>query len=246
VRPCRKLTAAKNRAAGSRPRYSSGTGGTVTQTSSVSRATSWSTLPVSKARVSWAMTACSAGEPGGGGGSRPAEGGRRRRRVARARLSVPVTDPALVSRMPATSRARNPRTSRRMRTARSRGGRSCSAVTNASEMASAGAYRAPGPGARSASPSRRASGQGSSQTSPPSTPSCRSGTPRIQVLTPGGSKTRRPGRSKSPSSRITTPTTAAVDYRRVHFCPAAEQMAGGYDRPRRPGRAPAGRQGNRA
>ena len=60
----------------------------------------------------------------------------RRRKLARARLRALLTDSVLASSMPATSLAWNPRTSRKMRTASWRGGSSCRAVMNASEMAS--------------------------------------------------------------------------------------------------------------
>ena len=69
-----------------------------------------------------------------------------------------VSDSSVLSRMLAVSLARNPRTSRKISTARCRGGSSCRAVTKATEIASVASYRASGPGAVSASPSSRTSG----------------------------------------------------------------------------------------
>ncbi len=56
--------------------------------------------------------------------------------VARARCSALLTDATLVPSSSATSLACHRRTSRRMRTARCFGGRSCSAATNASLIVS--------------------------------------------------------------------------------------------------------------
>ena len=88
----------------------------------------------------------------------------RRCRPARARLRRLLTESIVESSMSATSFAWNPRTSRKTSTASWRGGRTCSAVTNASEIDSACSYRASGPSGASITPSRRASGNGSSQT----------------------------------------------------------------------------------
>ena len=159
---------AQKRATTSRPSYSKGIGGIETKTSSVSRATSASRSADSHARTNFATSASSGGEPEAGGGSRPAPGGCWRCRLARARLSALVTDSTVESSMPATSLAWNPRTSRKISTATWRGGRTCRAVTKASEMASACSYRASGPGGTWIAPSRRASGNGCSQTTSPS------------------------------------------------------------------------------
>ena len=104
------------------------------KTSSVSRATSAPRSADSYARTNFATIASSAGEPAAGGGSRPAAGGCRRSRLARARLRALLTDSTVESSMPATSLAWKPRTSRKMSTASWRGGRTCSAVTKASEI----------------------------------------------------------------------------------------------------------------
>ena len=64
-----------------------------------------------------------------------------------ARLRALFTDCSLAGRISAASLARKSRTSRRIRAARCRGGRSWSAVTNASEIASLASYWACGSGA---------------------------------------------------------------------------------------------------
>src|SRR6516162_6961515 len=101
------------------------------------------------------------GRAGHGGGS--AGEGSRRRKFARACLSALLTESSDESSIAATSLDRNPRTSRRTSTARWRGGRSCSAVTKASEIASLAWYRPSGPGAGSGSSSSNTSGYGWSQ-----------------------------------------------------------------------------------
>ncbi len=60
----------------------------------------------------------------------------RRARVARARLSALATESVVAWRMPAVSARLKPSTSHSTTTARWRGGSSCSAVMNASEIAS--------------------------------------------------------------------------------------------------------------
>ena len=89
--------------------------------------------------------------------------GNSRLSVDRARLSALVTDCSVVSSMPATSLAGKSRTSRRISAARWRGGSNCSAVTNASDIASLASYRASGPADASGSSSISRSGYGSSQ-----------------------------------------------------------------------------------
>src|ERR1700723_1379030 len=101
----------------SRPSYPKGIGGIAMKTSSVSRATSASRSADSHARTNLATIASSAGEPAPGGGWWPAAGCCRRWRLARARLRVLLADSRVTSSMPATSLARKPRTSRKMRTA---------------------------------------------------------------------------------------------------------------------------------
>ena len=76
--------------------------------------------------------------------------------VARARWSALLTDATLVSSSSATSVACQRSTSRRMSTARWRGGRCCSAVTNASRMLSRAAATSAG-SAPSGRPGRRRS-----------------------------------------------------------------------------------------
>ncbi len=66
--------------------------------------------------------------------------------AVRARLSALVTDSSVEPRSRAASPAANPSTSRRIRTARCRGGSSWTAVTKASEIASYASYLASGPG----------------------------------------------------------------------------------------------------
>src|SRR5262249_46289002 len=99
------------------------------------QATSTSTSADSHARGNFATVAPSAGGPAEGGGW--SAWGWRRCRLARARLSALLTDSTVEPSMPATSLAWKPRTSRKMRTATWRGGRTCRAVTKAREMASA-------------------------------------------------------------------------------------------------------------
>src|SRR5260370_18899941 len=91
------------------------------KTSSVRRATSASRSADSYALTNFATIASSEGEAGGG--SRSAVGGRRRCRLARARLRALLTDSTVESSMSATSFAWNPSTSRKIRTASWRGGR---------------------------------------------------------------------------------------------------------------------------
>ena len=110
----------------------------------------WTSL-ASKARVNRSTSSRSAAEPGAGGCSRSPDPGSWRCSVARARLRALVTDSSVESRTCATSRAWNPSTSRRISTARWRGGSSCNAVTKASETASRASNRASGPGAVSIS-----------------------------------------------------------------------------------------------
>ena len=112
------------------------------------------------------MSCFSAADSGTGGDSGPAAASCRR--VARARLSALVTDSSVEPRMRAASLAANPSTSRRISTARCRGGSRCTAVMKASEIASRASYLASGPGSASGRPVSRSSGQGSSQVTSPS------------------------------------------------------------------------------
>ncbi len=91
--------------------------------SSVRMATNASRSADSHALTKFATIASSDGEPQAGGGSSPAADGPRRCRLARARLRALLTDSTVASSMSATSLAWNPRTSRKMRTASWRGGR---------------------------------------------------------------------------------------------------------------------------
>ena len=88
--------------------------------------------------------------------------------LARARLSALVTDSSVEPRIRAASLAANPSTSRRIRTARCRGGSRCTAMMKASEIDSRISYLASGPGPASARPCSKVSGYGSSQVTSPS------------------------------------------------------------------------------
>src|SRR5215467_227434 len=89
------------------------------------------------------MSRLSLAEPGAGGGGSPCPpGGGPWCSVARARLSALVTESSVLPRIWAASPAVNPRTSRKISTARWRGGRRCTAAMNASEIDSRASYRA--------------------------------------------------------------------------------------------------------
>lgn len=194
VRPSRIAMVRRKSPTAATPWYSSGSGGIVSHTSSVSSATTASTSPASKARAMPSRIRRSRAEPGSGASSRPAPGNCASS-PARARLSALFTALSLVPSVPATSAARNPSTSRNTSTARCLAGRCCSAVRNASDTASLASYRASGPGARSGSPSSSTSGYGSS----------RLGTARSRCGSGSGTSVRhadarsvdRPARSRS-------------------------------------------------
>ena len=142
--------AADRNSAAARPWYPKGSGGMVSQASSVSRATMPSASPRSKASANRPATSRSHCGVRQRGPVAPA-GRQLRGDSARASDSALSTASAPQSRISAASAARNPSTSHSTRAARCRGGRCCRAATKTSDIDSRAAYLVP----RAGPPSNR-------------------------------------------------------------------------------------------
>ena len=119
---------AKNRTTARRPANQVTNGGISSSTSS--RSSCWRAVPSSVSKAA-TYRSSSARRSGSAGSASSSSAGATRASCARARCSALLTAAVVVPSRSATSAARHPSTSRRIRTARCRGGRYCNAATNA-------------------------------------------------------------------------------------------------------------------